>query len=200
MRFKKTIFVLIICFVVALIGILIYKQNNSVETDNNTLSKEYEKLVKLIQEDFQIEGYEQIMKNNMDNIVVVPDSVAGRQDTPGGLYERHKNYVFKNKEEGVVVLLDITSNNLDLTKRIWTHSMGYTPSLFNSPDPDHKHHEYYDEIYTNAESSLYSFIGKGYNVSIMAISDNPKNIEVFTLSKAATFVDSLIEFMDKHGL
>lgn len=134
-----------------------------------------------------------------NHLVVVPDSIAGRQGlSPNGLYSRQKLLIYKNKDNGTVILLSITANNKNTSGREWKHAAGYEPSFFNAQEG--KFAESYNDIFSKAEVYNYSFDGSGYNISLIGISDNPKKESAFTLTQVAMFSDKLVKFLDSKGI
>ncbi|WP_066501860.1 hypothetical protein [Abyssisolibacter fermentans] len=177
-----------------------FNEMNS-SSDNNQLSYNidtFKKVKNLIGKDFYVEGYEQIFKNQTD-IVCVPNGIDDRQDLKDdGLYHRSKHYIYKNKKNGVIILMSITANNRNSKRKEWLHSMGYKPTTHNSNSNRYK--DTYDKIFSKSEVYLYSFSGRGYNISLVGISDNPKHESVYTLNELAKFTDILAHFLDDHNL
>lgn len=158
----------------------------------------FNKVKNLIGEDFYVEGYEQIFKNQSD-VVVVPNGIDGRQDLKDdGLYLRSKHYIYKNKKNGVIILMSITANNRNSKRKEWLHSMGYCPLTHNSKSNRYK--DTFAEVFSKSEVYLYSFSGSGYNISLIGISDNPLNESVYTLNKLAEFTDILSSFLNNNNL
>ena len=68
----------------------------------------------------------------------------------------------------------------------------YTGEKYNSETGVYK--DTYNTIFSDSEVSIYGFSGNGYSLSIVGVSNNPDNLEVFTLSQTAQFLQEL----EKH--
>ncbi|MGE7946009.1 hypothetical protein [Lysinibacillus sp. NPDC093688] len=193
---RKTIVLSIIVVVVFLISLVIYnsKSNADGSSNNNFINGEidfsnFNKINEKITNEFTFPGYEEILGEKGD-IVIVPDSITGKDESLSkqGFYQRNKKYVYKNPEKGVVIILSITAATSQ-SNNTWEHSIYYTEDLFNPQSGDLS--KTYNENYPSSEVAQYSFLGNGYAISVLGISNNLSNQEVFTLSETTQFVDAL---------
>lgn len=197
MKFRLIIIVLITLLIGGVIGHTLPQKNNSgksiIPSKNSSLdTSKYELLVSRIQKEFTMEGYKEILGENSD-IVVVPNVIDGRQDNPEGLYQRNKKFIYKNPHNGMIIILSISATE-ERVGRIWNHSINYTKGNYNSETGLYK--DTYNSIFPDSEVSIYDFMGNGYSLSIVGISENPLKEEVFTLSQTAQFVQELEKYLD----
>ncbi|MFB7159272.1 MULTISPECIES: hypothetical protein [unclassified Lysinibacillus] len=197
---RKTILTLTIA-VVFLISLLIYYSKSDADgsSNNDFFNEEFDfssfnKMNEKITDEFTFPGYEEILGEKGD-IVVVPDSITGNDESLGkqGLYQRNKKYVYKNPEKGVVIILSITAA-ASKSNNTWEHSIYYTENLFNPQSGDLS--KTYHDNYPSSEVAQYSFLGNGFAISVLGISNNLTNQEVFTLSETAQFVDALSTYLN----
>lgn len=197
---RKTILTLTI-IVVFLISLLIYYSKSDADgnSNNDSINEElnfssFNKINEKISDEFTFPGYEEILGEKGD-IVVVPDSITSKDESLGkqGFYQRNKKYVYKNPEKGVVIILSISAT-ASRSSNTWEHSIYYTEDLFNPQSGDLS--KTYYENYPSSEVALYSFLGNGYAISVLGISNNLTNQEVFTLSETAQFVDALSNYLN----
>ena len=191
------IIVLITLLIGGVIGHMLPQKNNSEQsiissTKSSLDTSKYELLVNRIQKEFTMEGYKEILGENSD-IVVVPDIIAGQQDIPEGLYLRNKKFIYKNSNNGMIIILSISASEKRVD-RFWDHSINYAKENYNSETGIYK--DTYDSIFPDSEVSIYDFRGDGYSLSIVGISDNPLNEDVFTLSQTAQFLQELEKYLN----
>ncbi|TCP52710.1 hypothetical protein EV586_10885 [Tumebacillus sp. BK434] len=158
---------------------------------------QFESVYQAIKQNFQMEGYQEILKDT-DSIVLVPDSVAGPQYADGGLYPRQKSMIFKKKSNGTVLLLSISKTDNAVQGKRWTHSSGYEARQYNSPEGDYK--DVYAAIFPQTDVYTYSFEGTGYSINLTALA-HPMMAEegVLALNELAQFTDKLNTFLkEKH--
>ncbi|GEN85247.1 hypothetical protein SLU01_35590 [Sporosarcina luteola] len=197
MKIRMIIIVLITLLIGGVIGHMLPQKNNSEQsiissTKSSLDTSKYELLVNRIQKEFTMEGYKEILGENSD-IVVVPDIIAGQQDIPEGLYLRNKKFIYKNSNNGMIIILSISASEKRVD-RFWDHSINYAKENYNSETGIYK--DTYDSIFPDSEVSIYDFRGDGYSLSIVGISDNPLNEDVFTLSQTAQFLQELEKYLN----
>ena len=164
--------------------------NNKKQINN---LKNYNKIVNAILYDFNLEGWKEIIGKN-GSIVVVPDKVAGKQDGLNSIYAKQKNFIFKNSDKGVVILLNISATE-EGNESKWHASIGYDPIFHNSKVNRFK--DSYSANMPNSEVYLYNFAMKGCNINIVAISENPKGVSAYTVTEAARFSEKIAELINK---
>lgn len=125
--------------------------------------EKFQSMTKEMEENFKPDNYEELLKGN-DNILTVPDTILGPQqeDITKSIFGRQKNYIYKNKTNGTIVLLSISSR-LGSQHQQWQHSIYYSNARYNSLDNELK--EYYSDIYPSINVYQYSFEKKGYSIS-----------------------------------
>lgn len=198
---KKRYFIIFFVILVSIGGGYVFYNNSEYSKENpeNELSNEkvelsnYNQLIDRIANEFTFRGYEEVL-GETGNIVVVPDSITGKDEGLDslGLYQRNKKYVYKNPENATVIILSISaSENRD--ENMWEHSVYYTKDMFNYEI------ENASDKYPVTEVAQYSFMGDGYVVSVLGISDNIQNKDVFTVSEVAQFVDELSKYLKGNG-
>lgn len=181
------------------LGFEINRLTQPLQTNLQTsqLSENYKKVNQILMEKFKPIGYREILGDSGD-VIVVPDSVAGRQDMAGGLYSREKHYTYKNIDKSVIVLVSLSSNSNQYPAHTWRHSNGYAPSIYNTKDGKFK--DSFGEHLPKSEVYTYAFEANGYNICITAISDNLSDQPVYTLSLLAEFTDELAKLIEENRL
>lgn len=201
---KKKAFSLVVILLIIVFLVFIYEKNYSVESKSkvdhsleqesaiNDLSN-YNKIVGSIQNEFAIDGYTEILGDRGD-IVVVPDSITGKDESIGqyGFYQRSKKFVYKNPDNAVVIILSISADE-NRGNNVWEHSINYTEDLFNPATGPLS--ESYNEVFPSTEVAQYSFAGDGFSISVLGISDNLNGEEVFTISEIAKFIDQISKYL-----
>lgn len=192
MKFRITFGILIAFLIGSIVGYLFSTNLPSSKIDSLNTSN-YKLLVDRIQNEFTMEGYKEILGDNGD-IVVVPDIIAGPQDNfPEGLYLRNKKFIYKNADNGMVIILSISAAE-EREERFWNHSISYAKEAYNSQTSIYK--DTYNSIFPDSEVSIYEFSGDGYSLSIVGISNNPNNMDVFTLNETAQFLQELNKYLN----
>lgn len=135
---------------------------------------------------FQIPGYTQILKDS-NSVIAVPDLLYGRQDMDQGLYSRQKSFFFKNKDNGVVILLSISACKRDSTPS-WTNSIGYTASAYNQPEGKFK--DTFSHKFSDSEIYAYSYVREGVNVQLISIAKDSGD-KILSLEEMVKFIDQL---------
>lgn len=120
------------------------------------------------------------------------------EDMAGGLYSREKHYIYKNIDKGMVVLISLSSNNNQHSARIWRHSNGYAPSIYNTKEGKFK--DSFGSNLPKSEVYNYAFEANGYNINLTAISDNLSVQSVYTLSLLAPFTDELAKLIEENHI
>lgn len=197
MKLRMIVIVLITFLIGGVVGYIFPQINNSepsISSSNKSSldTSKYELLLNRIQKEFTMKGYKEILGENSD-IVVVPDIIDGRQDIPQGLYQRNKKFIYKNSHNGMIIILSISAAE-NRVGRFWNHSINYAKENYNSETGIYK--DTYNSIFPNSEVSIYDFAGDGYSLSIVGISNNPLNDDVFTLSQTAQFLKELEKYLN----
>ncbi|WP_042472032.1 hypothetical protein [Bacillus ndiopicus] len=193
MKFKIAVVILIAFLIGVVAGLLLSTKNITSSKMNNLDTSNYELLVNRIKNEFNVEGYKEILGENGD-IVVVPDIIDGQQDIfPEGLYYRNKKFVYKNSENGMIIILSISAAE-EREGRFWNHSISYDSESYNSKTGMYK--DTYNAIFPNSEASIYEFTGNGYSLLLVGISSNLDNVDVFTLNETAQFLQELAKYLN----
>lgn len=144
------------------------------------------KYVDKVKNKFNVTGYTQILKDS-DAVTTVPDSLYGRQDLDQGLYSRQKSFFFKNKDNGVVILLSISASKLDSVPA-WTNSIGYTTSAYNQTEGRYK--DTYSHTFSDSEIFAYNYVSDGVNVHLISIAKDSGD-KIISLEEMVKFVEQL---------
>ncbi|MBU8714139.1 hypothetical protein [Brevibacillus parabrevis] len=146
---------------------------------------------KKIDEKFKPEGYEELLQGN-ENMLTTPDIILGPQqkEIETSIFGRQKNYIYKNKTNGTVILMSI-SKRLGAQQEQWQNSIYYSNARYNSPDNDLK--AYYANVYPSVNAYQYSFEKYGYNVSCILISDSKYDKGANNLADFITQVDKFLQ-------
>lgn len=156
---------------------------------SNNVVYDYEafyKYIEKINRKFEVTGYTQILKDT-DSVVAVPDSLFGRQDFDKGLYSRQKSFFFKNKDNGVVILLSVSACKTELTPS-WTSSIGYTTSLYNQPEGRFK--DTYSNKFSDNEVYVFSFVRDNVNVQLISIAKESGD-KILALDEMVKFLNQM---------
>lgn len=192
MKFRITFTILIALLIGSFVGYL-FSTNLTSSKIKSLDTSNYKLVVDRIQNEFTMEGYKEILGENGD-IVVVPDIIAGSQDNfPEGLYLRNRKFIYKNADNGMVIILSISAAE-EREERFWNHSISYVKDKYNSQTGIYK--DTYNSIFPDSEVSIYEFLGDGYSLSIVGISNNPNNMNVFTLNETAQFLQELNQYLN----
>lgn len=197
---KQKIYIILVIIMTFISGIWVNKYYYSKQKINQTEYNidAFKNVVTKVKSSFNVDGYENILGNS-GYTVAVPDSVAGRQDfSLEGLYSREQNFIYKNPNNSVVILMSITANKKISTEKEWQHSIGYESRIHNSKTNNYKN--YYSGTFSTSDVYLYSFASQGYNISLVAISENLSNQEVFTASELVRFTDKLVNFLKEQNI
>ncbi|WP_339186426.1 hypothetical protein NST37_06065 [Brevibacillus sp. FSL K6-6036] len=126
-------------------------------------SERFQRLTEKLAEDFRRANYEEVVKGS-NNLLTVPDSILGPQqeDIATSIFGRQKNYIYKNKADGTIVLLSI-STRLGPQHPQWQHSICYSDARYNSPENDLR--EYYSSMFPAINVYQYGFEKNGYSIN-----------------------------------
>lgn len=200
--YKKRLFVVLGILVSFILGIMaqriyeVIRFSNILDSRDTNLA--FEKIQELIQDELKVQGYETLFARNETFDVAVPGEIAGNKEAEY-LYKNHRQYIFKNKEKAIVIVLDISRNDIETQGRRWTHSMGYNPVIHNSTQIE-RYEKLYDEVYPKSQVYQYSFREQGYNLSVIGISEIYGDDNMHTLGEIINFTVKLNDLLRTKGI
>ena len=157
--------------------------------------EDFRKGVDRIRRDFKPNHYTEIIGES-NHIVGVPDQIAGRQDSfPDGFYSRQQTFIYKNKENGLVVVMNLSANKGGKAGYEWKHSSSYVSDYFNAPEG--KFSESYDTVYPNLTMASYAFEANGISIALIGFSKVNEANKNFVLDALARFVVDLVNFLKR---
>ncbi|KYH32066.1 hypothetical protein CLTEP_22870 [Clostridium tepidiprofundi DSM 19306] len=213
---RKTILIILIAFFIGFVTNNFINNKFTVNVANSEVAvdqfsmEQFEKISQLIRNEFRIEGYENMFPSNYSQINGVPMCIDGCQgDTANGLYYRESKFLFRNKENGMQILLSISANknyNLKSDERKWLHSISYSPEIYNSKQ-NKNWGKYYCEKCSNTEIFQYSYAIRNYNISAIGFADvstytepNYKTREKDAMYYLAEFIEALDKFLKDNNI
>lgn len=81
-------------------------------------------------DNFKYKDYEEVIGKEKTHVLAIPKEAAKIDSGADQYYNRQKAFVYRNDDEGVIIVLEITTSNSGVNE--WTHSMVYLPNLFNA--------------------------------------------------------------------
>jgi len=157
----------------------------------------YSDIVDLINNDFKIEGYDEILHDK--NFFLALPIESKETDLIG----RQKLFVYKNPDKECIILLSVTAskyNNLH-EKEEWSSSYSYYPMMFNNKEGEYK--SSYSSVYPDVQVATNSFNLNGCHISLLSISNNyiinDKEIDT-AAEELVNFSNNLLVFLENKGI
>lgn len=184
-RRTKFIFIGVFLFAVLCVAALLCLSRSSyTEKQHEKNVEEYNEIIEDIKTEFTYDGFIEVMGNET-HILALPAEYA--QIEQNGIFlDLQKLFVYKSKDSGVIIMLQIVSNPFASCEDHWVSSINYNSMTFNSLES--KYGGFFNdkipvvEIATNA----FSYNKADYSIVVIA-EENEKQ-------QAAT---TLIDFCNK---
>lgn len=145
-------------------------------------AKLFDQTIEDLQNNFVYEGFEEIMHEE-SHLLGLPMKYKSIDKADNFLLFQ-KLFVYKSKEQGVIIMLQIT-HNISSENR-WISSIDYSPEVFNAPSS--KFGAFYVEEIPEVEIACNSFSYKNCNYSITCFSG---------ISDSALAATTLIDFSNQ---
>lgn len=164
---------------------------NSVSQEEAISAERYNNFwqtVSCINDNFYYEGYSEIM-NEKSYFLSIPEEAINIIDEADDILSMQKLFVYKNKQKGAVILLQITFNKSN--NNYWNSSIDYDSDIFNNTDSyfASDYNQYIPDVYVAVNA--FSFDNCFYQ--IICLSDRSE--ENFANSELTDFSNSLIRFL-----
>lgn len=127
-------------------------------------AERFDKTIEDLQNNFLYEGFEEIMHD--ESYLLGLPMEHPKIDKADNFLFLQKLFVYKSKEQGVVIMLQITHNRY--AKNQWISSIDYSPKVFNAPNSQFG--DFYVEEIPDIEIACNSFSSKNCNYSITCFS------------------------------
>ena len=166
---------------------------NSVSQEEVISSEKYNNFwqtVSYINDNFCYEEYNEIM-NEKSYFLSIPQEAINIIDDADDILSMQKLFVYKNKEKGAIILLQITFN--ESSNNCWYSSIDYSSSFFNSTDAENYVISDYNNYIPDVYVAVNAFSLDNCFYQIICLSD--KTEEDFAISELTDFSNSLIKFL-----
>lgn len=164
---------------------------DSVSQEEAIYSEKYNNFwqtVSYINDNFCYEEYNEVM-NEKSYFLSIPQEALSITDNANDILSVQKLFVYKNKEKGAIILLQITFN--ESGNNCWYSSIDYSSKIFNEEDSVIVSE--YNPLIPNVEVAINSFTLKNCHYQILCLTDTSK--EYFAASELTDFSNNLISFL-----
>lgn len=197
---KKVLSITIILLVLSLgANVIFFSKLSSNDLDYEVLNKnnhsKYLELTKLINTQFSISGYTEILGDK--NFLLALPLESKENDLIG----RQKVFIYKGREKECIVYITITANKKNLMEdEEWSTSYSYLPKTFNNMEGEYK--SSYSDLYPDVQVATNSFNFNGCHISLLSISNNnTTNAEMSDIAaeELLRFSNSLLLFLNERN-